>query len=109
MYEELLRKEKKMGVVGLGYVGLPIALLFAKRLSVVGFDINAERVEMMKNQNDPSGELPAQAFEGCDIQFTANADDLREAAFYIVAVPTPIDRHKNPDLTPVVKASETLA
>jgi UDP-N-acetyl-D-galactosamine dehydrogenase len=109
MYQELLRKEKKLAVIGLGYVGLPIALLFARKISVVGFDINGERVEMMKKGNDPSGELPPQAFEGCDIIFTADPNDLREAVFYIVAVPTPIDRHKNPDLTPVLKASQTLA
>ncbi len=109
MYEELLRKEKKLAVIGLGYVGLPIALLFAKKISVVGFDINAQRVEMMKKGLDPSGELGPEAFEGCDIHFTADPEDLREAVFYIVAVPTPIDRHKNPDLTPVIKASETLS
>mgnify|MGYP005848960843 CR=1 FL=1 len=109
MYEELLRKEKKLAVIGLGYVGLPIALMFAKKISVVGFDINADRVEMMKKGVDPSGELPSEAFVECDIQFTADLEDLREAVFYVVAVPTPIDRHKNPDLTPVIKASETLA
>ena len=109
MYKELLAKEKKVGVIGLGYVGLPIALEFAKHLSVIGFDINADRVEMMKNHQDPSNEIEPEEFEGKDISFTANIEDLREANFYIVAVPTPIDEQKLPDLTPVLAASKTVA
>ena len=108
MYKELINKEKKLAVVGLGYVGLPIALEFARDISVIGFDINAERVEMMKNGIDPSNELEKEAFEGTDIEFTCNLEDLRDAQFYVVAVPTPVDKHKVPDLTPVVKASETI-
>jgi UDP-N-acetyl-D-galactosamine dehydrogenase len=108
MYQDLLDKKRKLAVIGLGYVGLPIALEFAKKISVIGFDINAQRVEMMKNGIDPSQELEKEAFEGTDISFTANIDDLKEASFYIVAVPTPVDIHKVPDLTPVLKASETL-
>jgi len=109
MYDSLLNKEKKMAVIGLGYVGLPIALEFAKQVSVIGFDINPDRVEMMNKGMDPSNELESSAFEGCDITFTANADDLKEASFFIVAVPTPIDRGNNPDLTPVLAASKTVA
>lgn len=108
MYQDLLNKKKKLAVIGLGYVGLPIALEFARKISVIGFDINAERVEMMKKGIDPSQELEKEAFEGTDIEFTANTEDLKEANFYIVAVPTPVDIHKVPDLTPVLKASETL-
>ncbi len=108
MYSKLLNKEAKLAVIGLGYVGLPIALEFAKKISVIGFDIKADRVEMMKNNIDPSRELPSEAFEGCDIKFTADTEDLREANFYIVAVPTPIDDHNLPDLVPVLKASETV-
>lgn len=108
MYQELIDKKRKLAVIGLGYVGLPIALEFAKKISVIGFDINAQRVEMMKNGIDPSQELEKEAFDGTDITFTANIEDLREASFYIVAVPTPVDIHKVPDLTPVLKASETL-
>ncbi|MEM9050566.1 MAG: nucleotide sugar dehydrogenase [Bacteroidota bacterium] len=108
MYESLLNKEKKMAVIGLGYVGLPIALEFARKLSVIGFDINPDRVEMMNNNQDPSNELDPSAFEGCDISFTANAEDLKEASFFIVAVPTPIDSGNNPDLTPVLAASKTV-
>jgi len=109
MYQSLVAKEKKLAVIGLGYVGLPIALLFAKKLKVIGFDINARRIEMMRQQVDPSGELPASAFQGCDIEFTAEVDDLKDAHFFVVAVPTPIDARRNPDLTPVLSASKTLA
>src|SRR5678815_4559725 len=108
MYEELVAKKKKLAVIGLGYVGLPIALEFAKKLSVIGFDINAKRVEMMKQCIDPSNELTKEEFEGCDITFTDSLDVLREASFFIVAVPTPVDEHNVPDLVPVKKASETI-
>ncbi|MEN8201225.1 MAG: nucleotide sugar dehydrogenase [Bacteroidota bacterium] len=108
MYKDLVNKEKKMAVIGLGYVGLPIALEFARKISVIGFDIKPDRVEMMKNRVDPSNELKAEDFEGCDIRFTSKIEDIREASFYIVAVPTPIDVHKNPDLTPVMSATETV-
>jgi UDP-N-acetyl-D-galactosamine dehydrogenase len=109
MYAELLKKEKTLAVIGLGYVGLPIALLFAKKLRVVGFDINEKRVAQMQQHIDPSGELPASAFEGCDITFTANYEDLKHAHFFVVGVPTPIDQRRNPDLTPVLSASRTLS
>jgi len=108
MYNSLLNKEKKMAIIGLGYVGLPIALEFAKKVSVIGFDINPDRVELMKKGIDPSNELESSDFEGCDITFTANADDLKEASFFIVAVPTPIDIGNKPDLTPVLAASKTV-
>ncbi len=108
MYQELIDKKAKLAVIGLGYVGLPIALEFAKKISVIGFDINAKRVEMMKQGIDPSNELEKEAFEDCDIVFTNSLDVLREAKFFIVAVPTPVDEHNVPDLIPVKKASETI-
>ncbi len=108
IYNDLLSKDIKMAIIGLGYVGLPIALEFAKKISVIGFDIKPDRVEMMKNKVDPSNELVAEDFDGCDIQFTSNIEDIREASFYIIAVPTPIDEHKKPDLTPVISATETV-
>ena len=108
IYDDLLSGNKKMAVIGLGYVGLPIALEFAKKISVIGFDIKADRVEMMQNKVDPSNELTREDFEGCDIKFTASIDELREASFYVVAVPTPIDEHKNPDLSPVLSATTTV-
>jgi UDP-N-acetyl-D-galactosamine dehydrogenase len=108
IYKDLLDGKKKMAVIGLGYVGLPIALEFAKKISVIGFDIKADRVEMMKNKIDPSNELSSEDFEGCDIHFTSSLDDLLEASFYVVAVPTPIDEHKNPDLRPVLSATTSV-
>lgn len=108
MYNRILKKEAKVAVIGLGYVGLPIALEFAKSVSVVGFDINDERLEMMRNKIDPSEELPSSAFDGCDIEFTSSIDVLRTANFFIVAVPTPIDEHNLPDLVPVLSASKSV-
>jgi UDP-N-acetyl-D-galactosamine dehydrogenase len=108
VYEKLLSKDAKLAVIGLGYVGLPIALEFAKQIKVVGFDINQERVDMMKNQVDPSEELESSDFDGCDILFTTDPADLADVQFYIVAVPTPIDEHNLPDLRPVLGASKTV-
>ena len=108
MYQELIDKNKKLAVIGLGYVGLPIALEFAKKISVIGFDINADRINMMENGIDPSNELEPSAFADCDIQFTNSLDKLREANFFIVAVPTPVDKYNVPNLVPIIKASETI-
>lgn len=108
MYQDLIDKKKKLAVIGLGYVGLPIALEFAKKIKVIGFDINAQRVEMMRNGIDPSQELESSAFENCDIEFTSDLEVLKQANFFIVAVPTPVDEHNVPDLVPVQKASETI-
>jgi len=108
IYKKLKNKETKIAVIGLGYVGLPIALEFAKTMQVIGFDINQERVNMMKNNIDPSEELDATAFENCDIHFTTNIEDLKDVTFFIVAVPTPIDGHNLPDLTPLIGASKTV-
>ncbi|MFY9310931.1 MAG: nucleotide sugar dehydrogenase [Bacteroidia bacterium] len=108
MYNKILNKEAKIAVIGLGYVGLPIALAFAKKVKVIGFDINEERVKMMQNNIDPSNELEAKDFEGCDIQFTTSLDVLKQANFYIVAVPTPIDEHNLPDLKPLIGASRSV-
>ena len=79
MYQELVDRKAKLAVIGLGYVGLPIALEFAKKISVIGFDINADRIELMKKAVDPSNELESHEFEGCDIIFTNSLDVLREA------------------------------
>lgn len=108
IYEKLINKETYLSVIGLGYVGLPIALEFAKKIKVVGFDINDKRVEMMKNKIDPSEELDSSAFEGCDILFTSSLEDLKKATFHIVAVPTPIDEHAMPDLKPLIGASTSV-
>jgi UDP-N-acetyl-D-galactosamine dehydrogenase len=108
VYNSLINKEKKIAVIGLGYVGLPLALVFARKFSVIGFDINEARVEMMKNNVDPSKELEAKDFEGTDIKFTANPEDLKDAHFFVVTVPTPVDGHKVPNLKPVLGASSTV-
>ncbi|MBP8823027.1 MAG: nucleotide sugar dehydrogenase [Flavobacteriales bacterium] len=108
LFERLQKKEAKLAVIGLGYVGLPIALAFARKLKVVGFDINAKRVAMMQRGEDPSEELPQEAFAGADIHFTADLNDLRDVEFFIVAVPTPIDQQNIPDLTPLLGATRTV-
>ena len=108
MYQELIDKKTKLAVIGLGYVGLPIALEFAKKISVIGFDISESRVEKMRHGIDPSNELSKEDFTDCDIYFTSDIEELKEAKFFIVAVPTPVDQHNVPDLKPVKKASETI-
>lgn len=108
MYKELIEKKKTLAVIGLGYVGLPIALEFAKKIRVIGFDIREDRIAKMKNRIDPSDELDPEAFDGTDIAFTSNPGDLEKASFFVVAVPTPIDEHKKPDLNPLLSATQTV-
>ncbi len=108
MIKELINKTKAVSVTGLGYVGLPLALEFAKHFCVIGFDINAERIGLMQQQIDPSRELDPAAFEGCDIRFTSNAEDLRDAHFHIIGVPTDIDEHQVPNLRPLLSASVSV-
>ncbi len=108
VFNRLKNKETKLAVIGLGYVGLPIALELANKFSVVGFDINEKRVDLMKQKIDPSNELPSSAFDNKDILFSSNIEDLKLATFYIVAVPTPVDQHRTPDLKPLIGASNTV-
>ena len=108
MYQKIVDKEAAIAVIGLGYVGLPIALELARKARVIGFDISDERIQMLNNHQDPSQELDASAFEGCDISFTSDLEGIRDAKFYIVAVPTPINEHNLPDLTPILGASRTV-
>lgn len=108
IYNSLLNKEAKLAVIGLGYVGLPIALEFARKIKVVGFDINSDRIDLMKQHIDPSNELESVAFEGCDISFTAEISDLKDVQFFIVAVPTPIDDSNLPNLKPLLGATSTV-
>jgi len=109
MYKDLIEKKKNIAVIGLGYVGLPLALSFAKKFRVIGFDTNASRVQMMNQKVDPSKELLSEDFDGRDISFTSDAAKLKEAHFFVVAVPTPVDEHKIPDLNPVLRASASIA
>lgn len=108
IYREITEKKTSIAVVGLGYVGLPIALALAKKAKVIGYDINESRVKLMREGIDPSEELESSEFEGADIEFTANHEDLKAASFYIVAVPTPIDHHNLPDLRPLLSASKAV-
>lgn len=108
MIKEVKAKEKKIATIGLGYVGLPIALEFAKKASVIGFDIHAGRIKQLQNNQDPSKELGPEAFEGCDITFTADPADLKDANVFIIAVPTPIDDAKLPDLKPLLGATRNV-
>lgn len=101
-------KQSKLALIGLGYVGLPIALAFAKKISVIGFDMNSQRVEMLNRKIDPSKELTEKDFEGSDIIFTDDINVLKQASFFIAAVPTPVDDHKVPDLSMLLKACDTI-
>lgn len=109
IFHKLLSKEKKLAVVGLGYVGLPIALEFAKDFSVIGFDINKYRVELMKGNEDPSNELTTEEFEEKEIRFTYQERDLLNASFFVVAVPTPINENNEPDLGALIGATTSVA
>jgi len=108
IYNRLINGETRLSLIGLGYVGLPIALEFARKIKVTGFDIKPERVDLMRKGIDPSNELTAESFNGTDIEFTTDPEVLKKASFHIIAVPTPTDKHNLPDLTPVLKASETV-
>lgn len=109
IYQDLIDKNTQLAVIGLGYVGLPIALEFAKKIDVIGFDINEARVDMMRKGQDPSRELAASDFENRKITFTSSIEDLKAATFFIIAVPTPIDHSNLPDLKPLLGASKTVA
>ncbi len=108
-FSDLINKKKIISVTGLGYVGLPLALEFAKYFKVIGFDINNDRVELMKQNIDPSKELSKTSFMNCDITFTSDVQDLKKAHFHIVGVPTDIDENKVPNLNPLFGASRSVA
>lgn len=108
LFDSFINKEKIISVTGLGYVGLPLALEFAKYFKVIGFDINSARVELMKEGIDPSKELESTAFDNCDITFTSDVEDLKKAHFHIIGVPTDIDENKVPNLNPLLGASRSV-
>lgn len=108
MYQQIINKQSSIALIGLGYVGLPIALAFAKKVKVIGFDINPDKITLLKKKIDPSGEVNQADFEGCDILFTNQLEDLQKAIFFIIAVPTPIDESNAPDLKPLLSASKTV-
>lgn len=109
LIRSFVNKEKVISVTGLGYVGLPLALEFAKHFKVIGFDINEARVELMKKGIDPSKELEYSAFKDCDIEFTSDVEDLKKAHFHIIGVPTDIDENKVPNLNPLLGATKSVA
>ena len=109
IYQQLVDREASLAVIGLGYVGLPIALEFAKKINVIGFDISQERIELMKQKIDPSNELISNDFENCSIHFTSDLTELKKASFFIIAVPTPIDDANLPDLKPLLSATRTIS
>ncbi len=106
--DALLSRKTSVAVVGLGYVGLPLAAALAEHFGVIGFDINEKRVEALKKGHDATNEVPDEVLRSCTARFTCNTDALREASVLILTVPTPIDAHRNPDLTPVIRATETV-
>jgi len=108
MFLNIQNKEDRIALVGLGYVGLPLALALAKKCSVIGFEIDGNRLQKLKNGEDPSRELEPQAFAQTDILFTDSLDELSKARFFIVAVPTPVDAYNQPDLKPLISATETV-
>ncbi len=105
LYEKIVNGEEKISLVGLGYVGMPIAVAFSKKVKVVGFDLNAKKIELYKNGIDPTNEVGDDAIKACTVEFTADESKLKEAKFHIVAVPTPVNDDHTPDLTPVEGAS----
>ena len=108
LYEKIVAKEEKLALVGLGYVGMPIAVAFSKKIDVIGFDLNAAKIELYKNGIDPTNEVGNEAIKACAVDFTADETRLREAKFLIVAVPTPVNDDHTPDLTPVEGASRIV-
>ena len=108
LYEDLLSGKEKLSLVGLGYVGMPIAVAFAKKIKVIGFDLNKAKIELYKSGIDPTREVGDEAVKNSSVEFTADETKLREAKFHIVAVPTPVNDDHTPDLTPVEGASEIL-
>lgn len=108
LYEKIVNGEEKISLVGLGYVGMPIAVAFSKKVKVIGYDLNAAKIELYKKGVDPTNEVGDEAIKNCTVEFTADETKLREAKFHIVAVPTPVNDDHTPDLTPVEGASHTV-
>lgn len=108
LYERILSRDEKIALVGLGYVGMPIAVAFAKHADVIGFDLNEEKIALYKNGFDPTNEIGSEGIKETTVDFTADETRLREAKFIIVAVPTPVNTDHTPDFTPVIGASELI-
>ena len=108
LYEEIVNQKTALSLVGLGYVGMPIAVAFSKKVKVIGYDLNEKKIELYRNGIDPTNEVGSEAIRNCSVEFTADETKLREAKFHIVAVPTPVNDDHTPDLAPVEGASRIL-
>ena len=108
LYKDLSDKKEKLSLIGLGYVGMPIAVAFAEKVNVIGFDLNEEKIALYKKGIDPTNEVGDEAIKNTSVEFTADESRLKEAKFHIVAVPTPVNQDHTPDLSPVEGASEIL-
>lgn len=108
LYEQIVNKKAKISLIGLGYVGMPIAIAFAKKVDVIGFDTNAEKINIYKNGIDPTSEVGDEAIKNSTVFFTSEEKELKRAKFHIVAVPTPVNHDKTPDLSPVTDASKII-
>ena len=108
LHEKIVNREEKVALVGLGYVGMPLAVAFAKKVDVIGFDVNEVKIELYRAGIDPTHEVGDEAIRNTSVQFTCDETDLRKAKFLIVAVPTPVNQDKTPDLAPVIGASEVV-
>ena len=108
IYNDLLEKKTNLSVIGLGYVGMPLAVAFAKHLNVIGYDLNSAKIDLYKSGVDPTKEVGNEAIKNTTIQFTTNPEDLRKAKFHIIAVPTPINQDKTPDFKPIIGSSTIL-
>lgn len=108
IYDDLMNKKANLSVIGLGYVGMPLAVAFAKHLNVIGYDLNSAKIDLYKSGIDPTKEVGDDAIKNTTIQFTTNPEDLRKAKFHIIAVPTPINQDKTPDFKPIIGSSTIL-
>lgn len=108
LYKNIINKKEKIALIGLGYVGMPIAIAFAKKADVIGFDLNKEKIELYRSGIDPTNEVGNETIQNTTVFFTADEKELQNAKFHIVAVPTPVNQDKTPDLAPVIGASEIL-
>lgn len=108
LYKEILKKEENLSVIGLGYVGMPIAVSFSKSVNVIGFDIDSKKIELYKNGVDVTNEIGNSEIKNCSVNFTSNESELKKAKFHIVAVPTPVTRDNRPNLNPVISACEIV-
>lgn len=108
LYQKIINKKEKISLIGLGYVGMPIAVAFAKKIDVIGFDINQEKIDLYKQGIDPTREVGDESIKKTTVEFTSNPEDLKQCKFHIVSVPTPINDDKTPNLNPIKGASRTL-